>query len=98
LENLCIPALLNKVQKLCLQHTNKMHIQNKTHVLNITFSPTSFSSYFAIFRENVLHILKTIVTFVPIILSIHKEFSLKMAKYGPKQVGEKVMINTCAFC
>lgn len=55
-----------------------MHIHNKTRVLNITFSPTSFDSYFAIFTANVLYILKTTVTFVPVILSIHKKFSLKM--------------------
>lgn len=57
-----------------------MHIHNKTHVLNINFSPTCFGAYFAIFRENFLYILKTIVTFVPIVFSIHKEVSLKMAK------------------
>jgi hypothetical protein len=57
-----------------------MHIYNKTHVLTITFSPTCFGAYFAIFREKFLYILKTIVIFVPIVLSIHKYFSLKMAK------------------
>lgn len=29
-----------------------IHQQNAIHVLNITFSPTYFGAYFAIFREN----------------------------------------------
>ena len=41
--------------KVCHYYTNKMQIYNKIHVLIITFFPTCFGDYCAIFREKLLY-------------------------------------------